>query len=420
MNILILDHESVYPPVSGVQIAVYTTAKLLAKKNNVTVLSWGNKPSYKITINNLKIIHIQHNSFNDLNSSISINNMNDSYFTSLGRLLNISQLMCIFSKGPSYNQVSHYLNENYDIIIKEGPDSNEIAHIMHKKFNIQTVERLHWVGTPWILESIQKWYSFLNEKSTIPVNYQIKWNKLMDKIITKFETYNIKSKYIITLSPLDKIKIKKVYPKKDVNYIYPADYNENNLYQQNPKNRNLILEKKIDQYKPYAFFFSMITDNLSIKLLMKIASKFKNINFLISGNFLINQFSQLPNNMKILGFLNDNDLSYVLSNSKLILIPLLKGHGIQMKLMRALSTGKPIITTSAITRPYIDLKNNVNLLIRDDPIFFENAIFQILNNKSLEEYLSINSIKYYKEKLSNTIHYDAISKYLKEIIDKNK
>jgi glycosyltransferase involved in cell wall biosynthesis len=417
MNILILDHESVYPPISGVQIAVYTTAKLLAKENDVTIFSWGNKPSYKINVDNLKIIHIQYNTTNDLVSSTHTKSIKTVPLTNIGGLLNIPQLMCIFSKGPSYNIASRYLNKNYDIVIKEGPDRNEIAHILNKKFNIPIVERLHWVGVPWILESIQKWHSFLNEEITIPLNYQIKWNRLMDQIVTKFEIHSIKDKYIITVSPLDKNKIRNVLPKKNIEYIYSSDYNENQFYS---KNKNSILEKKINQYKPYAFFFSTIVDNLSIKLLIKIASEFKNINFLISGNFSINQFSRVPNNLKILGYLNNEDLNYVLSNSKLIVIPLLKGHGIQMKLMKALSVGKPIITTSAITRTYIDLKNDVNLLIRDDPILFKNAILDVIKNKSLEEYLSINSRKYYEKILSNAIHLYNISTYLKGIVDKNK
>ncbi|MGC8726266.1 MAG: glycosyltransferase [Thermoplasmata archaeon] len=420
MNILILNHESVYPPISGIQIAVYTTAKLLAKENNVTIFSWGNNPSYIINIDNLKIIHIQYNTINDLSASIPTNNIKNIFLTNIGRLLYIPQLMCIFSKGPSYNNVSSYLNKNYDIVIKEGPDNNEIAYTLHRKFNIPIVERLYWVGVPWILEYIQKWYSFLNEKTTIPINYQKIWNKLMDNVVTKLEVQNIKCKYIITISPLDKIKIRKEFPKKDVEYIYPSDYDENQFYLKNSINKNLILEKKINQYKPYAFFFSTIVDNVAIKVLIKIASEFKDLNFLVSGNFSITQFSRFPNNVKILGFLDNSDLNYVLSNCKLILIPLLNGHGIQMKLMKALSVGKPIITTSAVTRPYIDLENNVNLLIRDDPVFFKNAISDIIKNKSLEEDLSINSRKYYEKKLSNAIHFDNISKYLKKIIDKNR
>ena len=98
-----------------------------------------------------------------------------------------------------------------------------------------------------------------------------------------------------------------------------------------------------------------------------------------------------PENIKILGRISDGNLDKLFRNSFAFINPMETGSGTHLKLMRALSYGMPIVSSTVGARGFSDAEIKDTILIADDTASMVDAIHK------LEEGL------YYKQVSENTL-----------------
>ena len=72
------------------------------------------------------------------------------------------------------------------------------------------------------------------------------------------------------------------------------------------------------------------------------------------------------------------------------------GSGIQNKLLQAMAMGTPVVTSS-IAIQSLDVIDGEHLLVADEPQKFAEAVISLLNDKNLQNKLSVNARKYVEE-----------------------
>ena len=408
MRILVLTHENPYPPKGGFNNAIFETSRLLSMNNEVDIVSWGGNSNEEYDKARFRIFHIDENSLNDLFQSNTKKVNRNTRIEAIGSLLGTSQFLCTLSRGPSFKTFSERFVGNYDLILKEGPDDNRIARKLSEKCGIPLVERLHWIGLPWSLENYKEWYDYLNLKPGRGAELARKLKPALNSSIIALQCNAITSKNVITVTPYDSLRVK--------NRLLNA--NLSNIYSTQPEPEKLEkLRKTENGGQDYFVFFSSGTvfTGLTMLIIEKIAEHYPNLEFYIVGiNLKPGLFKN--SNIKTMGYLEEKKFNEILAESKGFIFPLIEGHGLQTKLITALSYGKPIIATSAITKAVTELTNGKVLLVRDTPSSFIDAIAAIIDDDGLKSKLSRNSIEVYDKHFSNAAHANNFLNYLKTII----
>ena len=71
------------------------------------------------------------------------------------------------------------------------------------------------------------------------------------------------------------------------------------------------------------------------------------------------------------------------------MVPLRIGSGTRLKILEAMSSGLPVVSTS-IGVEGLDVTNMKDVIIADDPQEFADAVALLLNNDSLAQSISVN------------------------------
>jgi len=132
------------------------------------------------------------------------------------------------------------------------------------------------------------------------------------------------------------------------------------------------------------------------KILPIVKDRYPKIQFYIVGSNPNTEIQKLGHNNKsinITGFVEDIRPYY--NNADVCVIPLRIARGIQNKVLEAMSTGKAVVTTSAAVQS-IRATPGVHLLVEDDFNKFAEAVFMLLGNHSLRNYLGTNARQFVK------------------------
>ncbi|HWR58756.1 MAG TPA: glycosyltransferase family 4 protein, partial [Thermodesulfovibrionales bacterium] len=92
-----------------------------------------------------------------------------------------------------------------------------------------------------------------------------------------------------------------------------------------------------------------------------------------------------------LGYVDDLDRLY--ASAKMVIAPIRYGAGCNIKLLEAMSYGKPIIATSKAFH-FSPCNRTDGLLIEDDPAMFGERIIEVLSSREKLSELSTNSLKF--------------------------
>ncbi|AFV05144.1 glycosyltransferase [Dehalobacter sp. CF] len=109
---------------------------------------------------------------------------------------------------------------------------------------------------------------------------------------------------------------------------------------------------------------------------------------------LLQYQSSYPDNVKFTGFVDD--YSVYLLKSKAFIAPIYFGTGIKLKILDAMALGLPVVTTSIGAEGLI-VRNNTDILIRDDYTGFIEAIYDLLNDDNYSNKVGENAQKYIRE-----------------------
>lgn len=204
---------------------------------------------------------------------------------------------------------------------------------------------------------------------------------------------------IITVSNFSKLEINRVYPetKNKISVIpngweHVLEYKENNTwYKKYPELKN----------KSYFFSLSTIAKNKNIKWIIEVARNTPNSIFAIGGKIYGEDLDNLPTNVKLLGFISDEDACSLIKNCKAFLFPsLYEGFGIPP--LEALALGAKVISSNRASMPEI-LENSVYYI---DPTNYDVNLDEILTLKVDD-----------KDKILNTYSFNNSAILLKKILE---
>ena len=404
MKILVLYHSSVFDKKPGADRHIYYTSSMLSSMHDVTLVTWGEGKSKMERDGDLNIIHFGNNYTN--NNSIKKLNIPTFVLESLS-YFGINYILFLRNKGPSYEDLSMKVDTDFDIVIRVPFNKNKIPRIFQQKYNIPVIELAIVSGLPNYVNNLPEWMKYINHKSV----YQFKISNILYRmfrlIISKLYVSTLSSKSVIAVSVSDEAQFKAL-GMKNAKFL-PALY-----YYEAPKS--------FQNNGSYVLFYSSryAAASIAVLFIAKIATKLKDIQFIITG---VNNSSvkshEIPNNIKFTGYLQEEKFRETVQESALVILPLISGSGIQTKMLEALFMGKAIITTSVIAYEFPNLTNGKEAIIEDNPERFATHIQTLMRDKKLREYLGKNAREYYNKNFAPEIALNFLEDYIEKIARKS-
>lgn len=141
----------------------------------------------------------------------------------------------------------------------------------------------------------------------------------------------------------------------------------------------------------------------------KIKEEIPNVKLNIVGSNPSDEILQLQSeNINVLGFISDEELSNLYKSTRVVVAPLRFGAGMKGKVVEALYNKCPIITTSIGAEGINNLNNAIT--IADDAETFAQKVIELYLNKELNEKNSNNSFKIIENQFSDKIMQEVLQK----------
>jgi len=119
-------------------------------------------------------------------------------------------------------------------------------------------------------------------------------------------------------------------------------------------------------------------------------------------------------NIKIHGVLSEIDMKNVITSCRVCITPLLYGAGVKGKVLDAFNLGIPVISSKIGAEGIKNIKNNENIFILDDDIYYSKKFFEIYNNYELLNLVSKNCKVLFEKEYSQ----NNSEKYVNSLIQK--
>lgn len=387
-KVLYLISRFPYPLVSGDRIRMYNISKVLAKNFKVDVFSLTDYPiskenyeNYKKLFNNVYVKYIP------------------KYFSYAKVILNL------FNNQPL--QVSYYYFNKVkkEILSINKKNKYDLIFCSH----IRTTKYVKDINIPKVVDLVDS--ISLNYLRSKNLGSNFIWRliyRLEKKKVLSYEKKNPSCfDYCFTTSKIDTNHIKKISGKDNIETIPLGVNNELLNYQNNHQDKNIIS------------FFGKMNYNPNIDAVIyfvndiwpKIKNRLKEAKFYVMGYRPNLKIKKLSNDKKIVvtGFLKNP--YNLLSQSKIIIAPMVSGAGIQNKILEAMALGKCVITTSFGAGGIVG-RDGVNFIIKDDPDEFAEEIIKLWNDKEKRTYIGQNA----KKLLMENYRWDKTTEKLIKII----
>ncbi len=141
----------------------------------------------------------------------------------------------------------------------------------------------------------------------------------------------------------------------------------------------------------------------------KIKKEIPNVKFNIVGSNPNGEILKLQSeNINVLGFVSDEELSNLYKSTRVVVAPLRFGAGMKGKVVEALYNKCPIVTTSIGAEGINNLNNAIT--IADDAKTFAKKVIELYLNKELNEKNSNNSFKIIENQFSDKIMQEVLQK----------
>lgn len=121
------------------------------------------------------------------------------------------------------------------------------------------------------------------------------------------------------------------------------------------------------------------------------------------------------NSVVITGFVDD--VRPFIDQASVFIVPIKMGSGTRLKVVEALSMQKPVVSTS-IGCEGIDATDGEDIIIRDDPTAFAEAVIRLFNDRNLRQQLVANGFELVKKKYDWTVIGELMEKAYSELTNK--
>ncbi len=241
------------------------------------------------------------------------------------------------------------------------------------------------------------------------------FNTFNDRLIRLYSCFNYKNitkhaKMVLTVSEFSKEQILKTYKLSENKIdVIPNGWE----HFKDISEEEVITDAPLD---PGSFYFTVgsLQKRKNLKWIVEYAKKHPEENFVISGKALpgfsskTNEITSALPNVKMLGYLTDGQVKYLMKNCKAFLFPsYYEGFGIPP--LEALTTGAKIIVANAASLPDIYKKSAIYI----DP-YNTDCNLQELLNKNAED------CKKYTSEVLEEFSYDKAAQKLYKILKENR
>ena len=243
----------------------------------------------------------------------------------------------------------------------------------------------------------QRDYELTKNKKSLLVSKKFK--KIEQKLIK-----NAKMSYFPSI--VEKEIAKSLSPKSNVEvvpvYMYKTDNEPNILPYEERKDLLFIGGFK---HKPNVDGVLWFVD----EVFDKIKKEIPNVKFNIVGSNPSGEILKLQSeNINVLGFVSDEELSNLYKSTRVVVAPLRFGAGMKGKVVEALYNKCPIVTTSIGAEGINNLNNAIT--IADDAKTFAKKVIELYLNRELNEKNSNNSFKIIENQFSDKIMQEVLQK----------
>jgi glycosyltransferase involved in cell wall biosynthesis len=213
------------------------------------------------------------------------------------------------------------------------------------------------------------------------------------KLLEEYETKTwLKFDLVTTVSEVDRLEIIKRCPTCET-WVVENGVNTKTILPVNNQNAKKILFMGGLAYYPnidgVCYFIK--------EILPKIWERDETITFCIAGREPSSIIEQMSGDPRIEILANPDDMSEVAKECIMTVVPLRIGGGTRLKIPHAMAMGLPVVSTH-LGCEGLSVTDGVNILIRDDPNLFADAVLQIFNDTSLWQRLRLNGRQLVEQK----------------------
>lgn len=401
-KILVISPQVIVPPSDGGKKCMYYQIEALLSFDLEVSLVMGNddnngiKDENKGYLSKLKQVLI----FPRINKKITKSKFGFKIYEILKWIISLKprQAQTISSERNKKKVTEYIINNNINYIVLETPfafEYIEINRIRNKNIKIITIE--HNVEYLFRKDCL--------EKLGIFATWEIYLTKKYEKKVLK------NSNLVIAISPKDKEILKRKFKINNIKYI-STFWNKTEEKWKNSETNYIIFSGSLNFYPNY-HGIKWFLENVFSKFIIK----YPNIKLKITGNVDLKIKNELIKykNIEFTGFLSDEEMQSILTNCLFMVIPIIKGSGIKIKLLEALSMGIPVIATKHcfegipyewnIEEPYLVSQN------KDD---FIDKMYLLVQSKKYREEISKEANEFFyktyeNEKIKTEKIYDILN-----------
>lgn len=387
MKIMVLTSRFPYPLEKGDKLRVYHQIKGLAKNHEIILIALTDKP--------VKQEHIKQ--LEPLCKSI--------YTFRLRKFFTYTRVLWWFLMGKSI-QIAYFTNNKIrrqieQIIFKEKPDHIYCQLVRMAEY---VKDIFHVSKTLDYMDAFSKGMERQAADTPFPLNFVYKEEA---KRLKEYESkifYEFDLKTIISSQDRDCIKC----PYKEQISIVPNGVDVDEFYFQTDrakKTTDLLFVGNMSYYpnvKAAEYLVEKILTASSLKLSVEIAG----------ANPAPQVLSLASEQVIVSGWVDDIVKTY--HGAKLFIAPLFHGSGLQNKILEAMASGVPVITTTQ-TNNAIKAVPGHEIMVADDATEFNEAIEKLLADESLYQQLRKNARTFVEQKYSWNVFVSDLDNAIKEI-----
>lgn len=388
MKILLISHKIPYPPNKGDRIPTFYRTKFLSKNHEVSLaFPCFHADEFKY-VDNLKKYckHIE----------TALLKPGWSKIKSLAKILSAKPLtLNYFHSNLLQDKIVRLVQENkFDLIYVYSSSMGQYA------FEITNVKKIIDLAD----SDSHKWLQYSHyKKPPLSYLYYLEWYRLQKYerlLATNFD-------HSIAISEDEKNLFKTYIPNLKMSVVpngVNLEYFKPNSIECDPY--NIIFVGAMDYYAnidAVLYFYNRI---LSI-----IKKEIPNVKFYIVGSNPCRKVRKLnkDENVTVTGFVDD--VRYFLCNSSACVAPMRIARGIQNKILEAMASGVPVVTTTKGNEG-INAKIGEEIYVENNPEKFADHVIKLIIDKKLRKSIGNNGRKFVEKKFN----WEKNMNHLEEII----
>jgi polysaccharide biosynthesis protein PslH len=387
MKLLFVTSRFPYPPLKGDQVVAYHRLRTLSKHHEITLLTFYQKKS---ELEYLKFITPYCNTIHTVK------------LTKWQSLINMS--LGVISDLPL--QVSYYYSKTFKKKLNNLLSTNnfDLLHI----FLLRLAPYFDNFSTPKIIELIDSMQLNLKRRASLE-SIPIRW--LIQEELKRVIRYEHKIHQFFNQIVVVSEKDKELIPGEQVQVI-PNGIDTYIFKQQEeiPLKPTLIFSGNMG-YAPNIHAVKWF-----VQLCLPIIKEsIPEVYFIIAGanpSKEISNFAQIPG-VTVTGFVES--MPDTLKNANVAIAPMQSGSGIQNKILEAMSSGLPVVTTN-LGLGNIKAIPGKEILLADSPEDFAKAIISLLQNPSLAREIGNQGRQYVVNNHSWEVEANRVEELYKQMI----